>query len=379
MTISMQKALFLLALAAAFAAAPAAYACSPAPSWPPSMLENLAQKDVAFVGTVTGVIQDRSVNGDYRVTLSVDEEYKGELGDTVTVRTRSSSAACGYDDGYDAFEKGAVWSIFANGSEDEGYHTDSLSLNASHKSVEDAVRTLSREGLQPLDDDADEPVMCTMQYAPVCGKLADGSQKTFGNACVLGAEKAEYLHDGECKAGPASLPAANLSLGMRGADVTQLQEYLITAAKGAAAKALESVGATGDFGELTRSALAELQRALSVEPAQGFFGPLTRAALSTTTAPAPTAVFRGEVEAVDTGCFADGICSVTVGGKEVIILAGFRISPPPVGTLQGVDSIGGLENEIGSEAEVYAAVTTEGDADYTLYGSLEYYVKVLKD
>lgn len=28
------------------------------------------------------------------------------------------------------------------------------------------------------------PEVCTMQYDPVCGKMTDGSSKTYSNACV---------------------------------------------------------------------------------------------------------------------------------------------------------------------------------------------------
>jgi hypothetical protein len=85
--------------------------------------------------------------------------------------------------------------------------------------------------------------------------------------------------------------------------------------------------------------------------------------------------FSGTITAFSTDCFADGICSVTVDGKKVIIMAGFRMSPPPVGKLIGVDSIGALEGKIGSHANVYATTTPEGD--YTLYGSENYYVEVV--
>lgn len=44
---------------------------------------------------------------------------------------------------------------------------------------------------------AESPVMCTMQYDPVCG-TEKGVYKTFGNGCVLGTEGATYQHEGEC-------------------------------------------------------------------------------------------------------------------------------------------------------------------------------------
>ncbi|QSH39304.1 peptidoglycan-binding protein [Candidatus Kaiserbacteria bacterium] len=58
-----------------------------------------------------------------------------------------------------------------------------------------------------------EPVACTMEYAPVCGKYPgmcidtidgsggcyEGATKTFGNSCQLKAASAEFLYTGECR------------------------------------------------------------------------------------------------------------------------------------------------------------------------------------
>jgi peptidoglycan hydrolase-like protein with peptidoglycan-binding domain len=373
----MKKTLLVLALFASLAIAPSAFACSPAMDWPPSASENLARKDVAFIGTVKSIVQDKSANAPYRITFTVDETYKGSLEETVMVETRFSSAACGYDDGYETFEKGTVWAIYANGNAADGYSTDSLSLNTSYKSVSAAENALEKLGLLPASDE--EPTMCTMQYAPVCGKDANGNEKTYGNSCTLGAEKGTFVHDGECKADTA-MPTNDLWTGMRGDGVTWLQEFLIKKVTGAAASALGAVGSTGYFGSLTTAALAEFQSAHGILPASGYFGAKTRAFIGMSEAPAATASFTGTISAVDTACFADGICSVTIGGKKVIVLAGYRTdTAPPLGSLKGTESIGDLEKEIGSKAEVYAAKTTEGGNDYTLYGNTSFYVKVLAD
>jgi peptidoglycan hydrolase-like protein with peptidoglycan-binding domain len=71
----------------------------------------------------------------------------------------------------------------------------------------------------------------------------------------------------------------DLTVGSRNGDVTILQEFLISQAKGSAASALSAAGATGYFGQLTRAALAEYQKAVGIKPASGYFGPLTRAYL----------------------------------------------------------------------------------------------------
>jgi hypothetical protein len=84
--------------------------------------------------------------------------------------------------------------------------------------------------------------------------------------------------------------------------------------------------------------------------------------------------FSGTVTAVDTGCFADAICSVTVDGKKVIIVTGGRMmaGETNVGKLLGAESIGDIK--VGQHANVYAAPTPEGE--YTLYGNTNYYVEI---
>lgn len=88
--------------------------------------------------------------------------------------------------------------------------------------------------------------------------------------------------------------------------------------------------------------------------------------------------FSGTITAVDTGCFADAVCSVTIDGKKVILLSGMRIGAETAvkGNLVGVSSIGDLEQKIGSYANVYATTTPEGE--YTLYGNENFYVEVVE-
>ncbi|HEY0011096.1 MAG TPA: peptidoglycan-binding protein [Candidatus Paceibacterota bacterium] len=366
----MKKLMFLLVLAAPLAVALPVHACSPSPDWPPTPTQNLASKQVAFVGTVTSIVQDKSSFGNYLITFKVGETYKGFLGESVTVTARSSSAACGYDDGYTTFKAGTVWAIYATGNAQDGYETDHLSLNTKYASVAEAKVALEKLGIRP-----EEPKVCTMEYAPVCGRAADGTVKTFGNACSLNAQGGTLLHQGECPA--SEVPKRDLSFGLRGADVTWLQRALMVSSNhGPAQRALEAVGATGYFGALTRAALAEFQKAHDITPALGYFGPKTRLLMSSWLEQPTT--FTGKIESVDTGCFADGVCSVTVDGKKVVLLTGMRIAPiPPVGSLKGVDSIGDLEGKINARAEVYAHPVRDGDGDFTLYGSTGYYVKVL--
>lgn len=50
----------------------------------------------------------------------------------------------------------------------------------------------------PLLTEARTPVMCTMEYAPVCGTDQKGVYRTYGNSCTLGAEGGTFQHQGEC-------------------------------------------------------------------------------------------------------------------------------------------------------------------------------------
>jgi len=43
-------------------------------------------------------------------------------------------------------------------------------------------------------DDEDKPTMCTMEYAPVCGKKSNGEYHTFSNKCMMNAEGAKYMY-----------------------------------------------------------------------------------------------------------------------------------------------------------------------------------------
>ena len=73
------------------------------------------------------------------------------------------------------------------------------------------------------------------------------------------------------------MPKNNVSLGAKGSAVVAIQEYLIKKNVGPAAEALADAGATGNFGPLTKKALAEFQKSVGISPATGNYGPATRA------------------------------------------------------------------------------------------------------
>ncbi len=52
---------------------------------------------------------------------------------------------------------------------------------------------------QFIDCKEPRPYICTMEYRPVCGTMADGSQKTYSNACSTCSDKnVTKYKPGEC-------------------------------------------------------------------------------------------------------------------------------------------------------------------------------------
>jgi peptidoglycan hydrolase-like protein with peptidoglycan-binding domain len=69
----------------------------------------------------------------------------------------------------------------------------------------------------------------------------------------------------------------NLSFGLTGNDVKELQMFLISENTGPAARKLAAHGTTETFAALTLNALIEFQKNVGIHPAIGYFGPTTRA------------------------------------------------------------------------------------------------------
>ncbi len=94
-------------------------------------------------------------------------------------------------------------------------------------------------------------------------------------------------------------------------------------------------------------------------------------------ATAPTqkqeAKFTGTLEAVDVGCWADGICSMRISGKVIVFGKGW--SSETYGELLGFDSskLGGKEY-VGRKVEVFG--WKSGD-EIRITGDRKYYIKLL--
>ncbi len=141
--------------------------------------------------------------------------------------------------------------------------------------------------------------------------------------------------------------------------------------------AFQSTEKQGNINKATETRKTEAT--LDTQPFEGQSGVGTeRRSSPTGNTPAPVGkikadMFTGTLEAVDTGCFADGECYVEVDGKHVTAIMGW--SQETVGTVQGVESFGDLEKYVGKKVEVYAHVREDGT--YTLYGSEGFYIKLL--
>jgi hypothetical protein len=91
--------------------------------------------------------------------------------------------------------------------------------------------------------------------------------------------------------------------------------------------------------------------------------------------PVGTEVFIGQLQALDTGCFADGECFVIVDGKKITTMLGGRgVSQENLGSVKGLDSFIALFDYIGTFVEVKAL--KQDDGNYTLYGSKDFYIKL---
>jgi hypothetical protein len=99
-----------MVLAAHFAAPTPSFACKCAP--PPDPAEALAQSSAVFEAQVTQV---NTTADELEVTLHVTRAWKGVDTETIRVRTRKDSAACGVE-----FAMHQIWLVYANQTTEPG-------------------------------------------------------------------------------------------------------------------------------------------------------------------------------------------------------------------------------------------------------------------
>lgn len=127
----------------------------------------------------------------------------------------------------------------------------------------------------------------------------------------------------------------DLTIGSSGAEVTALQNFLIS--KGFSIPA----GATGYFGTQTQSALAAYQAANGISPAAGYFGPVTRAKVNA----------AGGTSGGSTGGNAGGALEGDTGEIEDADFVS-SLSSEEVGEDEEDVEIAGLEIEAGSDSDI---------------------------
>ena len=81
--------------------------------------------------------------------------------------------------------------------------------------------------------------------------------------------------------------------------------------------------------------------------------------------------FRGVVDSVNTGCWADGICSLTIKNHEIVWGRGW--SKAPIGKFLNMKGLDTVKLE-GRRVEVYCGYSAIGSS---IIGSKDYYIKLL--
>lgn len=135
--------------------APSAHACSCAP--PGSAQEAMQRQSAVFSGKVTNIARPLyagSSAAPVRVTIKVDDVWKGQIGSRTVVTTALSGASCGYE----GFREGESYVVFA--SEHSGrLETGLCSLTQPLAAASDVLNELG-EGYKPIGplDDGRPPV-----------------------------------------------------------------------------------------------------------------------------------------------------------------------------------------------------------------------------
>lgn len=158
--------------------------------------ESYNNNPIVFIGEITNLESTGGLNGSRQVAFDILKKYKGIDQDEITLETGANSALCGFDDG--ALAEGQIWVIHTANLD----NFISLPVNISFDSLEEAEAYMN-----PIVED---PILCTLEYAPVCGRVDTGIrcittpcdtyiEKTYSNNCMLEAADAEFLYQGECR------------------------------------------------------------------------------------------------------------------------------------------------------------------------------------
>ncbi len=141
----------------------------------------------------------------------------------------------------------------------------------------------------------------TTDSAALAEFLVSNFKSTFTSAQTAGNTIPPAITQALGAATTNALPQSDLAQGSTGGLVVTLQKFLIQANAGASARQLAAAGATGNFGPLTRAAVAEYQGSIGI-PVTGVYDSAMRISISnpstptpqpTITTPTPTSVISG--------------------------------------------------------------------------------------
>lgn len=163
-------------------------------------------------------------------------------------------------------------------------------------------------------------------------------------------------------ASTSSTFSTDLTLGSTGADVTALQQWLVS--KGFLS--MPAGVAMGYFGPLTQAAVTAYQTSKGISPASGYFGPITRASVNAMAPVVPPVVppvtppvgtgLQGGAGSVDTYKLVSGLTNEKVGeDEEDVKVAGLEIEADDGSDLQ-ITAVKLVFNEgtAGSDFDKYA-------------------------
>ena len=126
------KSLVLAVLSLSVCLVSVANACRCVPPAPPK--ESMEKSLGVFAGEVTAVKTEGRM---LLATVTVTQSWKGEPAKEVTVRTNSSSAACGY-----SFQKGNSYIIYCTGKNDAGWATNLCTRTRPLAQAKDDLKAL---------------------------------------------------------------------------------------------------------------------------------------------------------------------------------------------------------------------------------------------
>ncbi|MBU6501049.1 MAG: fibronectin type III domain-containing protein [Patescibacteria group bacterium] len=157
--------------------------------------------------------------------------------------------------------------------------TSSAQTSATDLSTTTSISTTSSSSSSPQADSASLQEQIQSLTALLQQLMAQVQEKQLSSAAATSVNATSSTDSGSAVVQPSPSVSGfsrNLTLGSSGADVAELQKFLVGQDIGSAARNLGVAGNTGYFGLLTQKALSEYQGSVGIDPPAGYFGPKTR-------------------------------------------------------------------------------------------------------